>query len=69
MEGIVTGLLAITRCEAGKQATAREPFEIAGLVDELWQSQADKARGKELGQVLLESGNMNDIAWSYAFPA
>ena len=48
MEGIVTGLLAITRCEAGKQQIVREPVEIAGLVNDLWQSHADRARGKEL---------------------
>lgn len=48
MEGIVTGLLAITRCEAGKQPIVREPVEIAGLVNELWQSQAERARGKGL---------------------
>jgi two-component system sensor histidine kinase QseC len=48
MEGIVTGLLAITRCEAGKQPIIREPIQITGLVNELWQSQAERARGKEL---------------------
>ena len=48
MEGIVTGLLAITRCEAGKQAIVREPVEIAGLVGELWQSLDQRARDKKL---------------------
>jgi two-component system sensor histidine kinase QseC len=48
MEGIVNGLLAITRCEAGKQRTVREQVEVAKLVDELWQPFVDKARSKEL---------------------
>jgi signal transduction histidine kinase len=53
MEGIVTSLLAITRCEAGQQATHRETLNVAQLVQEHWHPFAPQAEEKKL-QVIFQ---------------
>ena len=48
MESITAGLLALARCEAGLQSVAREPVDIATLLDGIWRPLADRARPKRL---------------------
>ena len=48
MESITAGLLALARCEAGLQTVAREPVDIATVLDAVWRPLADRARQKRL---------------------
>jgi signal transduction histidine kinase len=48
MEGIVTTLLAIARCESGGQGTARESVAVAELIESVWQPLAHQAQRKKL---------------------
>ena len=43
MESIVTHLLAITRCEAGKHSMTPEPVDVPGLIHDLWRPFAPRA--------------------------
>ena len=52
MECIVTSLLAITRCEAGKQTVVYDWVEVEPLIRELWQFQAENAVRKNLTTVV-----------------
>ena len=48
MEAIVTTLLAIARCEAGRQPVKREPVNLARLVEECWRPFEAQAKNKNL---------------------
>jgi len=48
MEAIVNSLLAIARCESGRQPVRREPVRLRGLVEERWMPLAAKARARAL---------------------
>jgi len=47
METLVTSLLAIVRCESGKQPLNREPVALAGLIETIWQPLAVRAAAKQ----------------------
>lgn len=46
MESMVTGLLALARCEAGQLPVHLEPVSLAPLIREIWQPLSDKAKAK-----------------------
>ena len=48
MEGIVTRLLALLRCERGQLPVAAERVALAPLIQSVWQSFAERAVAKEL---------------------
>lgn len=48
MEGIVTRLLALLRCERGQLPVATERVALAPLIQGVWQPFAERAAGKEL---------------------
>jgi len=48
MEGIVTRLLALLRCERGQLPVATERVAIAPLIQSVWRPFAERAAGKEL---------------------
>lgn len=52
MQGIVNGLLAIARCEAGTQVVARETVEAAGLVRKTWEQHQQNAAQKHIACTL-----------------
>lgn len=56
METLVTGLLALARHEARKQALAREPVALAKLVDEVWQPLAQRACARQLDVAIAVTG-------------
>jgi signal transduction histidine kinase len=51
MEGMVTRLLELTRCENGKTSVQPESFPLAPLLEEVWQPLARKAAAKPLAVV------------------
>jgi signal transduction histidine kinase len=48
MEKLVTTLLTLARCEAGRQPVSPEPLELARVLREAWAPLAEKARRKDL---------------------
>jgi two-component system sensor histidine kinase QseC len=60
MQGIVTGLLGIARCEAGTQVIAREPVAVAELVRSVWQPFEARANAKGL-RVRMELPELGPI--------
>ena len=48
MEGIVTRLLALLRCERGQLPVATERVALAPLIQSVWQPFAERAADKEL---------------------
>ena len=53
MESIATRLLALARCEAGKQPMAREIFDLRHLLQERWRPLAPRADARRL-EVAIE---------------
>jgi len=52
MQAIVTGLLAIARCEAGTQVIACETVDLAALFRRLWEPHGQKAVSKSISCAL-----------------
>jgi two-component system, OmpR family, heavy metal sensor histidine kinase CusS len=48
MEDMVSKLLMLTRIESGQMTSAREPINLAELVDKCWSSFSDKAAAAEI---------------------
>ncbi len=48
MEAIATGLLALARCEAGKQSVERQKIAARELIEEQWRTVADRAARRQL---------------------
>jgi len=48
MEGLVTALLTLARCQAGRQPVARALVDLSRALDDAWAPLAEQARGKAL---------------------
>jgi two-component system sensor histidine kinase QseC len=60
MESIVTGLLALARCEAGQLLVHLEPVALPPLIREMWQPLSDKAKAN---QIIFSVGVPDDACW------
>ena len=48
MDALVSTLLTLARCEAGRQPVARETLDLSRILEDAWAPLAEKARGKAL---------------------
>lgn len=59
MEGTVTALLAVARCEAGQQAIRHERVHLAGFCEKAWNAHAESAQAKRLDVWFHTEGDMH----------